>query len=142
MAGPIIIKDPMLLIQPLDAAGDPLGTAVDVSEDVTAVELAPNQDIGEIKTFAGSFSIPGAVTSTATVSIVTGADTETNWSTLVGDSVEFQVYDRDDSTRYRAFRSEVPYDPSLYGSTTPGEAREVDMEVPVFGDIAWVAVTP
>jgi hypothetical protein len=142
MPGPIVIKDPKLLVQPLDDAGAPAGTAIDVSEDVTAVELAPEQDIGQIQTFAGSFSIPGEVTSTATVSIVVGADTNTNWAALVGDSCEFQVYDREDATKYRAFTSEVPFDPSLYGSTTPGEAREVDMEVPVYGDITWENVTP
>ena len=142
MPGPIIIKDPMLLIQKLDAAGDPAGAAVEVSEDVTSVELSPEQDIGEIKTFAGTYSIPGEVTSTATISVVVGADTETNWGPLVGESVEVQVYDRADATKYRAFASEIPFDPSLYGSTTPGEAREVDMEVPVFGDITWVTATP
>lgn len=140
MPGPIVIKDPMLLIQPLDAAGDPAGAAVDVSEDVTSVELGPEQDIGEVKTFAGTFSIPGEVTSTATIGLAIGADTNTNWSALVGDPVELRVYDRADATKYRAFASEVPFDPSLYGTTTPGEVREVDMEVPVFGDIAWVDV--
>lgn len=138
MPGPIIIKDPMLVIQPLDAAGAPAGAPVEVSEDVTSVELSPEQDIGEIKTFAGSYRIPGEVTSTATISIVVGADTETNWAALVGDSVELQVYDRTDAPKYRAFATEIPFDPSLYGSTTPGEAREVDMEVPVFGPITWV----
>lgn len=137
MPGPIIIKDPKLLIQPLDGAGAPAGAAVEVSEDVTSVEITPEQDIGSIQTFAGSFQIPGEVTNTATISIVVTADTETNWGALVGTSCEFHVYDREDATQYRSFLSEVPYDPSLYGSTTPGEAREIDMEVPVYGDVTW-----
>lgn len=140
--GPIIIKDPKLLIQPLDAAGDPSGAAVEVSEDVTSVEISPSQDIGNVKTFTGSFQIPGEVTNEATISIVVTADTSTNWAALVGEACEFQVFDREDATKYRAFASEVPYDPSLYGSTTPGEAREHDMVVPVYGDVAWVNVTP
>jgi hypothetical protein len=137
MPGPIIIKDPKLLIQPLDAAGEPAGAAVEVSEDVTSVEITPEQDIGSIQTFVGSFQIPGEVTNTATISIVIGADTETNWAALVGDDVAFQVYDREDATKFRQFSSQIPYDPSLYGSTTPGEAREIDMEVPVFGAVTW-----
>lgn len=140
---PIIIKDPMLIIQPLDApGGDPVGLAVDVSEDVTSVELGPEQDIGTIKTFAGSYRIPGEVTSSATIGCVLTADTETNWAALVGVPCEVRVYDRADAAKYRAFESEIPFDPSLYGSTVPGDAREVDVEVPVFGDITWVPVAP
>jgi hypothetical protein len=142
MPGPIIIKDPKLVIQPLTPAGDPSGLATEVSEDVTSVELGVDQDIGTIKTFTGSFRIPGEVSSTATVSIVLTADTETNWAALVGQSVEIQVYDREDATKYRVFQSEISYDPSLYGTTTPGEAREHDMELPVFGDVSWAPVTP
>lgn len=142
MPGPIIIKDPKLVIQPIDEAGDPAGTATEVSEDVTSVEIGVEQDIGTIKTFVGSFRIPGEVSSTATVSIVLTADTKTNWAALVGQSVEVQVYDREDATDYRSFQSEISYDPSLYGTTTPGEAREHDIELPVLGDVEWVTATP
>jgi hypothetical protein len=143
MAGPIIIKNPMLLFQELDASGDPTGDPpVDVSDDVTSVELGFDQDIGTITTFTGSFRIPGEVINSATVSCVMTADTDTNWDALIGLSVEARVYDREDATRYRAFTTEINVNPSLYGSTTPGEAREVDIELPVFGDIAWVTETP
>jgi hypothetical protein len=137
--GPIIIKDPMLLFQKLDATGDPTVDApVDVSEDVTSVEIGFSQDIGTITTFTGSFRIPGEVVNSATISCVITSDTETNWSDLMGLSVEARVYDRGDATKYRAFATQLDVDPSLYGSTTPGEAREVDIEIPVFGDVAWV----
>jgi hypothetical protein len=143
MPGPIIIKDPMLLFQKLDAAGDPtVDPPTDVSDDVTSVELGFDQDIGNIKTFTGSFQIPGEVINTATISCVITADTETNWGGILGLSVEARVYDRADATRYRAFATQVDVDPSLYGPTTPGEAREVDITIPVFGDIAWVAEGP
>lgn len=137
--GPIIIKDPMLHFQAVDAAGDPTAApAVDVSEDVTKVEIAFSQDIGNIVTFTGSFKIPGEVISSCTISCVITPDTETNWSPLLGQTVEARVYDRADATKYRAFLTQLDVDPSLYGSTTPGEAREIDIEIPVLGDVAWV----
>jgi hypothetical protein len=141
MAAPIIIKDPMLIFQELDAAGDPtVDPPVDVSEDVTSVEIGFDQDIGTITTFTGSFRIPGEVINSATVSCVITADTSTNWAALLGLSVEAQIYDRADATKYRRFATQIDIDPSLYGSTTPGEAREVDIELPVFGDVEWVTV--
>jgi hypothetical protein len=138
MPGPIIIKDPMLLFQALDAAGDPtVAPPVDVSEDITSVEITFEQDIGEITTFVGSFKIPGEVINGATLSCVVTADSDTNWEPLMGLSVEARVYDRDDATKYRRFATQLDVNPSLYGPTTPGEAREVDIEIPVFGDVTW-----
>lgn len=141
MPGPIIIKDPMLLFQTLDAAGDPtVAPPVDVSEDVTSVEITFDQDIGTITTFVGSFRIPGEVINGATISCVVTADSDTNWAPLMGLSVQAQVYDRADATKYRAFATQLDVNPSLYGPTTPGEAREVDIEIPVFGDVTWETV--
>lgn len=136
---PIIIKDPELYAKALDAAGEPTADpAVDLSDDTSAVALDYDQSMDTIRTFGGNYTIPGEVEESATISVVVGADTSTNWAALVGESIELRVKDRADATKYRAFRTEIPVDPSLYGTTEKGEARTVDIEVPVLSAIEWV----
>lgn len=141
MAKPLIIRHPKLVLQPLDAAGDPLGAPVDVSSDVRSVELAADQSIDSVSTFAGTFTTSADTTIGCTVEGILSVTSRTVWPALVGDSVEVQLYDRTDSTEYRAFESEVPFDPSLFGTDdAEGQTREWSMELPVLSDVAWVSV--
>lgn len=138
MAKPLIIRRPKLLIQPIDASGAPVGTAVDVSSDVRSVELSPDQSIDSVSTFAGTFTTSADTVIACTVEGILSAISRTTWPALVGTSVEVQLYDRSDSTDYRTFESEIPFDPSLYG-TDDAEAstREWSMELPVLSDVEW-----
>lgn len=138
MARPLIIKRPKLVLQPLDAAGDPLGAPVDVSSDIRSVELAPDQSIDNVSTFAGTFTTSADTTIGCTVEGILSVTSRTTWPALVGDSVEVQIYDRLDSTEYRAFESEIPFDPSLFGTDdAEGQVREWSMELPVLSDVVW-----
>jgi hypothetical protein len=143
MARPLIIKRPKLLVQPLDEAGDPDGAAVDVSSDVRTCTLEPDQSIDSVSTFAGTFTTTGDTTVGCSIEGLVSADSRTLWPTLVGVSVEIQIFDRPDATEYRAFPSEIPFDPSLYGGNdAESTQREWSMDLPVLGPVAWVTVTP
>jgi len=137
---PIIIRNPLLHLQPLDEAGADVGDAVDVSCDMSSVELTPDTPTIEVETFCGKFDIPDTVGVDASFEVTVNADTDANWSPLVGVSVRAEVYDRSDGTRYRTFNTIIPINPSLYGPTTPGEARTFSFDVPVLSDVAWVDV--
>lgn len=139
MTMPIVIRRPKLLLQKLDATGEPtIDPPVDVSCDVIAVELVPEQDIERTETFCGSFPLVGDVETTATITAVATADTSSNWAPLIGSSVEARLYDRHDSTKYRKFRTEIPFDPSLYGPTDATEdVRSFDFDVPVYEGPEW-----
>jgi hypothetical protein len=138
MARPLIIRRPKLVLQPLDATGAPVGSPVDVSSDVRSVELAPDQSIDNVSTFAGTFTVTADTTVGCTVEGILSVDSRTTWPDLVGESVEVRIYDRQESTEWRAFESEIPFDPSLYG-TDDAEAstREWTMELPVLSDVEW-----
>ncbi len=139
MTRPIVIRRPQVVLQPLDAAGAPVGTAIDVTCDITSLELTPDQSIDTISTFCGPFRIAGDVTVEATLAGVVTIDTNANWNPLVGDSVEVRVWDRLDATMYRRFVSEVPFDPSLFGTNDAEEiTRAWEMELPVYSDVTWV----
>ncbi len=141
MTRPVIIRRPQVVLQPLDAAGAAVGTPIDVTCDITAVELSPDQSIDTISTFCGPFRVAGDVSTEATISGILTPDTETNWAPLVGDSVEVRIFARLDSTRYRRFVSEVPFDPSLYGTNDAEEStRAWEMDLPVYSDVTWVNV--
>lgn len=142
MTAPIIVYKPKLLIQPLDENGDPDGSPVDVTADITSVEIGVSTPTTTVSTFVGKFQVPGDIEESAKVSCTINADTDDNWSALVGISVEMQVYDRQDASRYRAFQTIIPANPSLYGSTAPGQPRTADMDVPVLSPIEWVTVVP
>jgi hypothetical protein len=140
MAKPLIIRHPKLLIQPLDASGAPSGTAVDVSADVRTCEIAPDQSIDSVSTFVGTFTTMADTKFTCTVEGLLTVDSRTTWPALVGVAVEVQVFDRLDSTEYRAFESEIPFDPSLFGTDdAEGQVREWSMELPVLSEPAWVS---
>lgn len=137
MTMPIIIYRPKVVIQPLDEAGAPAGSPVDVSCDLSSVELTVDQPIATVTTFCGKFQVPDEIEEGATLEVTVNADTDSNWSPLVGVQGEFRVWDREDSTTYRKFNAHIGVNPSLYGTNTPGEARTVSFDVPVTSDVEW-----
>lgn len=137
---PIIIRKPLLHLQPLDEAGADDGALVDVSCDMASVELTPDTPTIEANTFCGNFTIPDEVTIGASFEVTVNTDTDANWSALVGKTVRAELYDREDATRYRTFTTVVPINPSLYGPTTPGETRTFSFDVAVLSEVAWVDV--
>lgn len=140
MTVPIIISRPKLIAQTIDDTGAPtLDPPVDLSCDVSAVEITPDVGIDRVQTFCGNYPVTGDNEISASISMVIGPDTTTNWSTLVGQRIELQLYDRFDSTTYRRFVTEIPFDPSLYGPTDAEEqVRAFDFDVPVFEGPEWV----
>lgn len=138
MVAPIIIRNPSMTIQEL-AAGVPTGTPVDVSDDVAVVELEPDIQTSDVKTFSGTYQQAADPTWTGTLTIVVNEDTYSNWQALVGKLVRCKVYDRGaDTTRYRQFDSEVVINPGIGGPTEPGEARSFDLTMPVTSDVTYV----
>jgi hypothetical protein len=137
MTAPVIVYRPVLILQPLDDSGDPDGAAVDVSCDIESVELGVDTPTIDGQTFCGPYSVPGDTTESATIGFAIGADTSSRWSPMVGKTVEARVKDRGDGNTYRKFQTFVPVDPSLYGTTTPGEARTVELDFAVLTSPEW-----
>lgn len=140
MVAPIIVKNPLLHLQPLTDEGADDGALVDVSCDMASVELSPDTPVIDVKTFCGTFSIPDDPAISATFEYTINNDTDANWAAVVGKMVRAELYDRSDASRYRTFDTIVTINPSLYGPTTPGEARTFSHDVPVLSDVAWVEV--
>lgn len=138
MVMPIIVKNPTMVLQPLDEAGDPDGAPVDVSCDVTTVELSPDIPTTSVKTFCGTFQVSGDPEVSCTVGVAINTDTNGRWAALVGDSVEVQIKDRTTDTSYRRFTSIVPLNPALYGPDEPGEPRAFDFDMPVSSEVTIV----
>lgn len=144
MAGtPIIIRKPVFRVAPYVA--DVLQPPVDLSDDVSAVELSPDVAIDTVSTFTGKFRVADEPEWSATISIVVTEDTNTNWQTLVGQKVQAQIFDRGPviaGDKYRAFDTEILLDPSLGGSTDVEErARAYDIDLPVLSTPVWIAET-
>ena len=131
MTAPIVIYRPELYLQPVDENGDPDGSGVDVTCDMISAELTPDVPIDTVTTFCGAFQTMGEVETSATLEIAVNADTHDRWQPLVGQRVEARLWDRADSTTYRAFQTQIPFNPALYGPTTPGEVRSFSFDVPV-----------
>ena len=55
MAGPIIIRKPVFRVAPY--SGATLQPPVDLSDDVSAVELTPDVAIDTVSTFTGKFRV-------------------------------------------------------------------------------------
>ncbi len=135
MVAPIIIRNPTMLILPWDATGTP-GTPVDVSSDVASVEISPDVPQDVVSTFAGKFTaLDEPEWGSATVAIVVNEDTHTTWETLVGSKCQVQIKDRPELTWYRAFDSEIVYNPGLAGITEPGQPRTSDYQLPILSDV-------
>lgn len=135
---PIVVRNPILTLQEL-AAGVPTGTAVDVSDDVSSVELEPDVPTDDITTFSGTYQTAGDVTWSGSVTIVRNLDTYANWDALVGKTVRAKLFDKGaDATRFRQFDTEVIFNPGLGGTTEPGEPSSFDMALPVLSDVTYV----
>lgn len=134
---PVIVYRPVLILQPLDEDGLPDGAAVDVSCDMESVEIGVDTPTIDGSTFCGPYSVPDDISETSTWTAVISSDTTTRWAPLVGLTVEARVKDRGADPAYRKFQTMVPIDPSLYGTTTPGEARTVDFDVAVLTSPEW-----
>ena len=140
MVAPIIVYRPLLHLQPLDEEGEDDGSPVDVSCDMSSVELTVDSPITDVTTFCGNFQVPDDITAGATFEVTVNADTDANWSALVGRRVRAELYDRTDASRYRTFETQIQLNPSLYGPTTPGEARTFSFDVAVLSAVAWATV--
>ena len=140
MTAPLIVYRPLLFAQELTAAGGTdVGTAVDVSCDLASVDLTPNLDIIDVSNFCGNYSLPGELSTTASLEFIVNADTSANWSALVGKNVRFELFDKatDNVTggKFRQFESYVALNPYLYGPTNPGEARQYSVQFPVLSEV-------
>ena len=145
MTMPIIIYRPKVVAQPLDENGSPTSDApVDVSCDFSSIEFGVDQPSTTVSTFCGKFQVPDDIEESVTGEITVNADTDSNWSPLVGSTVQFQVWDREDSTSHRTVNVHVGVNPSLYGTTEPGSARQPSVDFPVLSSVAWAtgAYTP
>lgn len=142
MTAPIVIYRPKVWIQPVDADGDPDGADTDVSCDLMSIELTPDVPIDNVTTFCGSFQTVGEVEVSATLEVAVNNDTDGRWSPLVGRAVEVRVWDREDSTEYREFKSQITINPSLYGPSTPGEVRSHSFDIPVTSEVTWSTGAP
>lgn len=140
MAGPVIIRKPVFRVAPYGTGGT-LQPAVDLSDDVSAVELSPDVAIDTVSTFTGKFRVADEPEWSASVSIVVTDDTQANWEPLVGMKVEAQIFDKGPAasgSQYRAFDTEILLDPSLGGSTDVEErARAYDVDLPVLSQPIW-----
>lgn len=141
MAGPVIIRKPVFRVAPYGAGGT-LQPPVDLSDDVSAVELSPDVAIDTVSTFTGKFRVADDPEWSATVSIVVTDETSINWEPLVGQKVQAQIFDHGPAAsgeKYRAFDTEILLDPSLGGSTDVEErARAYDVDLPVLSQPVWL----
>ena len=139
MTMPIVVYRPKFHLIPLGVDGDAdIGDLVDVSCDMATVELTLDTPTTTVTNFCGTFQIPDDIEEGCTVEVMVNADTRENWEPLVGETCEARIYDRQDSTAYRKFTTQIPADPSLYGTNEPGEARTVSMDLPVLSSPEWV----
>lgn len=138
MTMPIIIKRPKVVAQILTEAGSPTSDApVDLSCDFSQIEFGVDQPSNTVTTFCGKFQVPDEIEESVSGEITVNADTDDNWNGLVGQQVELQVWDRDDATRHRTVTVYVGVNPSLYGTTQPGQARQPSVDFPVLSAVAW-----
>ena len=145
MTAPIIIYRPKVVLQPLDADGSPTSDPpVDVSCDLSSVEFGVDQPSTTVTTYCGKFQVPDEIEESVSAELTVNADTDTNWSALVGSQCEMQIWDREDATRHRLVTVHVGVNPSLYGTTQPGQARQPSVDFPVLSAVAWAtgAYTP
>jgi hypothetical protein len=102
-----------------------------------SVELTVDTPTIDGSTFCGPYSVPDDITEGATFTVAVSTDTTTRWAPLVGLTVEARVKDRGADPAYRKWQTMIPVDPSLYGTTTPGEVRTVDIDVAVLTSPEW-----
>jgi hypothetical protein len=138
MTMPIIIYRPKVVAQILTEDGSPTADPpVDLSCDFSSIEFGVDQPSSTVSTFCGKFQVPDDIEESVSAEVTVNADTDENWNGLVGEQVEFQVWDREDSTRHRTVTVHVGVNPSLYGTTQPGQARQPSVDFPVLSAVAW-----
>lgn len=138
MTMPIIVYRPKVVAQVVDEAGSPTSDApVDLSCDFSSIEFSVDQPSTTVATFCGKFQVPDDIEESVSGEITVNADTDANWSPLVGNRVELQVWDREDATSHRLVTVHVGVNPSLYGTTQPGEARQPSVDFPVLSAVQW-----
>jgi len=138
MVMPIVVYRPKFHLVPLVDGEPSEGELVDVSCDMVSVELGLDTPMITVKTFCGTLTVPDDIEESASVEVAVNAETSSLWAPLVGTQVEARIYDRNDSVDYRRFDTQIPADPSLYGATEPGEARTVEMDLPILSSPEWV----
>jgi hypothetical protein len=135
---PIIVYRPKVVMQILDEDGSPTADPpVDVSCDFSSVEFGVDQPSSTVTTFCGKFQIPDDIEESVSGEFTVNADTDGNWSGLVGTQCQMQVWDREDSTSHRQVNVHVGINPSLYGTTQPGQARQPSVDFPVLSAVEW-----
>lgn len=135
---PIIVYRPKVVAQIVTEAGSPTADPeVDLSCDFSSIEFGVDQPSTTVTTFCGKFQIPDDIEESVSGEFTINADTDANWSGLVGERVQLQVWDREDATVHRTVTVHVGVNPSLYGTTTPGEARQPSVDFPVLSSVAW-----
>lgn len=137
MVAPIIVYRPLLHLQPLDAEGAEDGSPVDVSCDMSSVELTVDTPTTNVKTFCGNFQVPDDIEVGATFEVTVNDETDSRWSGLVGSRVRADLYDRNDTSKYRSFETQITLNPSLYGPDEPGEARAFSFDLAVTSAVTW-----
>jgi hypothetical protein len=139
---------PKLILTELDTDVDPptvvAGTETDVSCDV--VDATPDVEVptATVKTFCQTVTIVGDPEESFELTVAVRDETTADWAPLLGKPIRVQIWDRQTDTSHRTFDSLLVLDPSLYGTTTPGEARTVTVPLPVLSPVAWAtgAYTP
>lgn len=140
MTMPIIIYRPKVVAQIVDDDGSPTSDApIDLSCDFASIEFGVDQPSTTETTFCGKFQVPDDIEESVSGDVTVNADTDANWSPLVGQRVELQVWDRQDSTSHRTVIVHVGMNPSLYGTTQPGQSRKPSVDLPVLGPVAWAS---
>jgi hypothetical protein len=138
MTMPIIISNPKVVAQIVTEDGSPTADPdIDLSCDFSEIEFGVDQPSTTVTTFCGKFQIPDTIEESVNGTITVNADTNENWNGLVGERVELSVWDRDDATVYRTVIVHVGVNPSLYGTTQPGQARQPSIDFPVLSAVEW-----
>jgi len=140
MTAPIIVYRPLLHLQPLDEDGDDDGAAVDVSCDMSSVELTVDTPTTDVTTFCGNFQVPDDIVVGSTWEATINAETNGRWTALVGRRVRAELYDRTDASTYRTFETQIMLNPSLYGPTNPGDPRQFSWDQAVLSEVEWATV--
>jgi hypothetical protein len=136
MAAPIVIYKPRLIFEKYDPALGTLdGVDVEVTDDVSSVAIDVETPTSTVTTFAGAFQTLKTPEPSATVAVVITDGLTARWAPLVGAKAQCRVYDRTDEGDYRAFDTIVPINPGSYGTTEPGEAREVELNLAVLSAV-------
>jgi hypothetical protein len=135
---PIIVYRPKVVAQILTEDGSPTADPeIDLSCDFSSIEFGVDQPSTTVTTFCGKFQIPDDIEESVSGDITVNADTNENWDGLVGERVELSVWDREDATVYRTVTVHVGVNPSLYGTTQPGQARQPSIDFPVLSAVEW-----